>query len=425
MATRATTAPTSSPSAACSTRCSRDARRSRAPPPHTVIAAIVSSEPPPIAALQSAHPHLDHVLRRCLEKDRERRWQSIGDVTGELRWIAEQSDRGAGRSRSPSAATPARPSRVGRLAMAFALLLAGAAVAVAVSALRGPRAAPDLPALTLEVSTAPTDDPSTALSVDGTQLAFIANRDRVPVVWVRALDAGESRPLPGTEGASFPFWSPDGRSLGFFANDKLKRIDVAGGVPLVVADAPNARGGTWNADGVILFAPGVAAPIVRVPARGGPVEARDAAECRQRPGASLAAVLARRQTVPVLVDARHRGNQRRVSRLARQDAAGAPGAGRHRRPLRRARQAADDQAGGAAGVHVQRRVRHRAWANRSSSRRASPARPRTPCLPRPTPVCWPTVPAPRSAGSWCGSIGRAPCCARLASRTRASSRRRS
>ena len=157
--------------------------------------------------------------------------------------------------------------------MAIALVLATSAVVAGVLALRGPRAAPDLPALTLEVSTAPTDDPSTALSVDGTQLAFIANRDRVPVVWVRSLAAGESRPLPGTEGASFPFWSPDGRSLGFFANDKLKRIDVAGGVPLVVADAPNARGGTWNADGVILFAPGVAAPIVRVPARGGPVEA--------------------------------------------------------------------------------------------------------------------------------------------------------
>jgi hypothetical protein len=155
---------------------------------------------------------------------------------------------------------------------AVVLILAGAVLALALGALRGQRAAPDLPALTLEVSTTPTDDPSTALSADGTQLAFIANRDRMPVVWVRGLSGVESRPLPGTEGASFPFWSPDGRSLGFFANDKLKRIDLAGGVPLVVADAPNARGGTWSADGVILFAPGVGAPIMRVPARGGPVE---------------------------------------------------------------------------------------------------------------------------------------------------------
>jgi Tol biopolymer transport system component len=101
----------------------------------------------------------------------------------------------------------------------------------------------------------------------------VANRDRVPLLWLRSLDAAENRALPGTEGASFPFWSPDGRTIGFFANDKLKRIDVAGGVPLVVAEAPNARGGTWSADGVILFAPGVSAPIMRVPARGGPVEA--------------------------------------------------------------------------------------------------------------------------------------------------------
>ena len=73
------------------------------------------------------------------------------------------------------------------------------------------------------------------------------------MLWVRSLDAGESRALPGTGGASFPFWSPDGRTIGFFANGKLKRIDVAGGTPLVLADAPNARGGTWSADGVILF----------------------------------------------------------------------------------------------------------------------------------------------------------------------------
>ena len=69
------------------------------------------------------------------------------------------------------------------------------------------------------------------------------------MLWLRSLDAVESRALPGTEGASVPFWSPDGRTLGFFADDKLKRIEVAGGMPLVIANAPNARGGTWNADG--------------------------------------------------------------------------------------------------------------------------------------------------------------------------------
>jgi Tol biopolymer transport system component/tRNA A-37 threonylcarbamoyl transferase component Bud32 len=233
----------------------------------TAIAAIMSSEPPPIAALQAAHPLLDHVLRRCLEKDRERRWQSVRDVTGELRWIVDHP------IVAPIAAAPQpQPGRVGRAAMALALVLAAVAVAAGVRAVRGRGADPDVPTLRFEISTAPTDDPSTALSRDGTEIAFVANQDRVPVLWVRSLDALESRALPGTQGASFPFWSPDGRTIGFFAGDKLKRIDVAGGMPLVVADAPNARGGAWNADGVILFAPGVSAPIMRVPARGGPVE---------------------------------------------------------------------------------------------------------------------------------------------------------
>ena len=234
----------------------------------TVIAAIMSSEPPPIAALQ-AHPLLDHVLRRCLEKDPERRWQNIGDVTGELRWIADHP------VAAPVAAAPAAPpNRFGRAALALAVLLATAvASVVALRATRGRgTGTPDLPTVSFEVATAPTDDPSMALSPDGTQIAFVANRDGAPVLWVRSLDAIENRVLSGTEGASFPFWSPDGRTIGFFADDKLKRIDVAGGVPLVITDAPNARGGAWNADGVILFTPGVNAPIMRVSTRGGPVE---------------------------------------------------------------------------------------------------------------------------------------------------------
>jgi eukaryotic-like serine/threonine-protein kinase len=235
--------------------------------PATAIAAIMSSEPPPIAALETAHPLLDHLLRRCLEKDRERRWQTIGDVAAELRWIGEHP------VTAPTATVaPARTSRSARAAVAAALLLTLVAVGAAVFAMRGRGAAPDLPTLRFEIATPPTDDPSIALSPDGTGLVFVANRDRVPLLWVRSLDATESRALPGTEGASFPFWSPDGRSVGFFAGGKLKRIEVSGGTPLVVSNAPNARGGTWNADGVILFAPGVTAPIFRVAARGGQVE---------------------------------------------------------------------------------------------------------------------------------------------------------
>jgi Tol biopolymer transport system component len=235
----------------------------------TVIAAITNSEPPPIPGLQSSHPLLDHVMRRCLEKDRERRWQNIADVTGELRWIADNP------SVASPAASPAAQRRFGRPAIAAvtaALMLVTALVVAGVRGLRGLRAATDVPTLRFEIATPPTDDPSIALSPDGTQLAFVANRDRVPMLWVRSLDDIENRPLSGTEGATFPFWSPDGRSIGFFAGEKLKRIDVAGGTPLEVVDAPNARGGSWNKDGVILFASAGGTPISRVSTRGGPPE---------------------------------------------------------------------------------------------------------------------------------------------------------
>jgi serine/threonine protein kinase len=169
----------------------------------TVIAAIMSSEPPPIAALQSAHPLLDHVLRRCLEKDRERRWQSIRDVTGELRWMVAHP------IAAPVAAAPAaRPSRIWPAAIALGLGLAAVAAVAGGRALRGRTASSDLPGLRFEIATAPTDDPSMALSPDGTQIAFVANQDRVPVLWVHSLDAVDNRALAGTEDASAPFWSP-------------------------------------------------------------------------------------------------------------------------------------------------------------------------------------------------------------------------
>ena len=235
----------------------------------TVIAAIASSEPPPIPAL-AARPLLDHVMRRCLAKDRERRWQSLGDVAGELRWIAEQPATNGIAPRGGS--WRAGIGRAGLAALAAGLALAIVGATLAVRASRGSRGAVPAQPLRLEISTPPTDDPTIALSPDGTQLAFIANQDRVPVLWVRALDGVESRVLPGTHGASTPFWSPDGRTIGFFADDKLKRIDVAGGNPLVICEAPSARGGAWNPDGTILFASGIGAPIMRASSRAGSAE---------------------------------------------------------------------------------------------------------------------------------------------------------
>jgi eukaryotic-like serine/threonine-protein kinase len=116
----------------------------------TVIAAITNTEPPPIAALQSAHPLIDHILRRCLEKDRERRWQSIDDVTGELRWILDHPVvAGVGAAPQP------RAGLMRRVSMAAALVLASVALTAALVAMRGGRATPDLPPVRFEFPTAP------------------------------------------------------------------------------------------------------------------------------------------------------------------------------------------------------------------------------------------------------------------------------
>jgi Tol biopolymer transport system component len=108
-----------------------------------------------------------------------------------------------------------------------------------------------------------------ALSADGRQLAFVAMAQGVPRLWVRPLDQLTAHPLAGTDGASYPFWAPDGKAIGFFAGGKLQRIDLGGGAPQVLADAPSGRGGTWNRDGVIVYAPMPATALMRVPATGG------------------------------------------------------------------------------------------------------------------------------------------------------------
>ena len=110
-----------------------------------------------------------------------------------------------------------------------------------------------------------------ALSRDGRLLAFAA-RDKAKHVflWVRRLDMGAARRLDGTEGASYPFWSPDGRFLGFFADGSLKKISAEGGPILTLAAAPFGKGGTWNRDGVIVFSPSYGTPLERISAEGGP-----------------------------------------------------------------------------------------------------------------------------------------------------------
>jgi Tol biopolymer transport system component len=237
----------------------------------SLIAAILSTQPPPISTVQPVMPPaLDHVVRRCLEKDPDDRWQSAHDVASELRWIADAGSQAG----VPATVTIRRRSRE-RLAWALAAVLGATATVLAVVALRhsGTETAPFRATLAPPPDTklVPFDLLGLALSPDGRRLAFVAiAADGSRKIWIRDLSGRSATPVPETAGASYPFWSPDGRSLGFFADGKLKRIDLRGGSPQVIADAPSGRGGSWGPDGVILFAPSITTAIHRVAATGGP-----------------------------------------------------------------------------------------------------------------------------------------------------------
>jgi serine/threonine protein kinase len=193
------------------------------------------------------------LVARCLVKDPRQRLRDMGDVRLTLD--------GAFDTAAPQA-TVAVVRKDSRIAWTIATVAALAAMALAVPAVmqlrETPPAAP--PELRLDITTpATTDTVSFALSPDGKQITFVASGDGAQRLWLRPLDTTAAQPLAGTEGAQLPFWSPDSRSIGFFADAKLKRIDLAGGSPQTLTDAPFGRGGTWNADGVILFAPNVPA----------------------------------------------------------------------------------------------------------------------------------------------------------------------
>jgi Tol biopolymer transport system component len=238
----------------------------------SLIAAILSSQPPPISQVVPVMPPaLDHVVKKCLEKDPDDRWQSAQDVASELRWIAEAGSQAG----VPATLALRRKSRE-RLAWGLAAILGLTALVLGIVALRRAPQPTRAVRATLEppqgFSLVPFDELGIALSPDGRQLAFVAIAgDGSKQVFVRDLAEMTARVLPGTGGAWYPFWSPDGRHLGFFADGKLKRIDLRGGAPQAVADAPSGRGGSWGRGDVILFTPSVTSGIHRVAATGGAV----------------------------------------------------------------------------------------------------------------------------------------------------------
>jgi Tol biopolymer transport system component/DNA-binding winged helix-turn-helix (wHTH) protein len=175
---------------------------------------------------------------------------------------------------APQLTAPASGSQVrawrGAQRVVWTVTALSAAVATAVtiaSFVRAPAVGTDV--TRLDVVTPPTSDSfSFAISPDGRQLAFVANEKDVTQLWLRSFSSAAARSLPGTERAQFPFWAPDGRAIGFFADGKLKRIATSGSVPLVLADAPTARGGTWSPEGIIVIGQAVGG-LARVSESGG------------------------------------------------------------------------------------------------------------------------------------------------------------
>jgi Tol biopolymer transport system component len=209
-------------------------------------------------------PALDHAVQTCLAKDPDDRWQSAGDVKRQLQWIAGTVGQPAG-----AGALPARRALRERLAWslaALALLLAAAAIA------RG-ALAPVASSRPMSLSVALPEKSAlraAVLSPDGTRMVVVAkDTSGRNLLWIRSLDAPAIQPLPGTDNPSFPFWSPDGRFIGFFADGKLKKIDATGGPPQTLCDASSSRGGTWSTDGTILFTPFADGPLYKVASTGG------------------------------------------------------------------------------------------------------------------------------------------------------------
>ena len=252
----------------------------------SLVAAILAAEPPPIAALQPLAPAaLDRVVRLCLAKDPDARWQTAHDLALALRWVAEGGPP-AGVA-APAAAPRRRAGDV--LWKAAALLLAIAAGGLAVPyvtrkpEVRHPVRSSVLPPEGSRFEFEGIGSGPVALSPDGRQIAFVApTTEGRYLLWVRSLETAVSRSLEGTEGASYPFWSPDSRSIGFFAESKLKRISAGGGPPQSLCEVSTARGGAWGPDGTILFAPDVNDTIYRVAETGGTPAAATAFEVGQR-----------------------------------------------------------------------------------------------------------------------------------------------
>jgi serine/threonine protein kinase len=235
----------------------------------SVASAILEKDPEPITTLQPMAPAaLDHVVRGCLAKDPESRWQNAADIGRELRWITSSGS-------SVGIAAPVRFRWRLRERLLWAAVVVALLGTIVWSNLRQRETARVLRSHLIAPAEAGFDftgdfSGPPELSRDGTAVAFCARSQKERnSVWVQSLGDLTATKLEGTEGASFPFWSADGKFVGFFADGHLKKVPSAGGPVTVLADAPNPRGGTWNLDNVIVYEPDYRDSLWRVSASGG------------------------------------------------------------------------------------------------------------------------------------------------------------
>jgi eukaryotic-like serine/threonine-protein kinase len=219
------------------------------------LASIVKDQPD----LSKVPVQVRRLLARCLEKDPSRRLRDLGDAWDLL------DDRA-----QPPAVAVAPVRARWPLALGVGVAVAALAFAAAWRIASRPAAAPsDVQRLTVALPENAGNLHSLAISPDGRYLAIAVDVAGTRRLWLRRLDSFQAQPVPASDGAMFPFWSPDSRFVAFFASGKLKQAAVAGGPPVAICDAPDGRGGSWNRDGVIVFSPGPSLAIQRVSATGG------------------------------------------------------------------------------------------------------------------------------------------------------------